>query len=544
MLLPIALALSGACWATAQETDFDNIHNSSLERQLSSPPATWTLDEVEAAKARIFSEFQHDSGFRPGTVLRLSFHDCVPYQDGTGGCDGCLNWNGVDVERFSESTIRQEPADIPDLPEDTGVNNGLGDAARLLEIIYTTRLNDDFSESLQAGGKSRADLWALAGIAAVEYTMRVNNEVCDSGRSVDQDRSKLRSNRPEFVGQCLYSQGSDSCKAIPTRNLVFKTGRRDCISRWQYKTFKKENHPTARMSGRHVTEYMRDNFGFTGRETVAIMGAHTIGVYHTEKTGFKYVWTTRNEMSFNNEYYRNMVLQSNWQFNFNTCAQSGDAWGVKPHARWAVKANMFTISGGPIQWIKFDHVGAYCHATPTRNSIYWDDYQRCCKDGVPNGAQSKPDNDRPQGSDSLAADDDEYAGCEKWMFAFGRDHAMLNTDMGLYLDFDVDADGYPRNCSGLDDFEKNQVVTRARKGIPVREQWQSFRWAWQECGKQEFRHPHWSRALYQHVEEFAADQTRWLDAFIPAMEKYLANGYAPQELQEPTPRGRRLSVLV
>ena len=27
--------------------------------------------------------------------MRLVFHDCVRYTDGTGGCDGCLNWGGV-----------------------------------------------------------------------------------------------------------------------------------------------------------------------------------------------------------------------------------------------------------------------------------------------------------------------------------------------------------------------------------------------------------------------------------------------------------------
>ena len=24
-----------------------------------------------------------------------SFHDCIRYTDGQGGCDGCLNWHGV-----------------------------------------------------------------------------------------------------------------------------------------------------------------------------------------------------------------------------------------------------------------------------------------------------------------------------------------------------------------------------------------------------------------------------------------------------------------
>ena len=27
-----------------------------------------------------------------GKLLRLTFHDCFKYKDGTGGCDGCLNW--------------------------------------------------------------------------------------------------------------------------------------------------------------------------------------------------------------------------------------------------------------------------------------------------------------------------------------------------------------------------------------------------------------------------------------------------------------------
>ena len=27
-------------------------------------------------------------------VLRLAFHDCLPYPDQTGACDGCLHWAG------------------------------------------------------------------------------------------------------------------------------------------------------------------------------------------------------------------------------------------------------------------------------------------------------------------------------------------------------------------------------------------------------------------------------------------------------------------
>ena len=28
-------------------------------------------------------------------LIELAFHDCLKYEDGSGGCDGCLNWKGV-----------------------------------------------------------------------------------------------------------------------------------------------------------------------------------------------------------------------------------------------------------------------------------------------------------------------------------------------------------------------------------------------------------------------------------------------------------------
>ena len=31
----------------------------------------------------------------PFIIYPSSFHDCVRYTEGGGGCDGCLNWHGV-----------------------------------------------------------------------------------------------------------------------------------------------------------------------------------------------------------------------------------------------------------------------------------------------------------------------------------------------------------------------------------------------------------------------------------------------------------------
>ena len=46
-------------------------------------------------KAKLFRWFRLGNS-APG-VVRLGFHDCLKYKDGTGGCDGCLNWHGMGV---------------------------------------------------------------------------------------------------------------------------------------------------------------------------------------------------------------------------------------------------------------------------------------------------------------------------------------------------------------------------------------------------------------------------------------------------------------
>ena len=53
-----------------------------------------------------------------------------------------------------------------------------------------------------------------------------------------------------------------------------------------------------------TADFFMENFGFTGRETVAIMGAHTVGRLHYPISLFRYLWTTRTEGSLNNDYYK------------------------------------------------------------------------------------------------------------------------------------------------------------------------------------------------------------------------------------------------
>ena len=40
--------------------------------------------------------------------FRLVFHDCIPYEDGSGGCDGCLNF----VEQAIDNNVLQHSVAI------------------------------------------------------------------------------------------------------------------------------------------------------------------------------------------------------------------------------------------------------------------------------------------------------------------------------------------------------------------------------------------------------------------------------------------------
>ena len=116
------------------------------------PGAAWSKQEVLTVKSKLYSVFAN-GGFdalrqlygepedppyiawmnKPdtGKVLRLGFHDCIKYQDGTGGCDGCLNWEGVGF-RFKDSPNTFK---YPNVGETN--NNGLDLTVEVLEGIYT-----------------------------------------------------------------------------------------------------------------------------------------------------------------------------------------------------------------------------------------------------------------------------------------------------------------------------------------------------------------------------------------------------------------------
>lgn len=440
-------------------------------------------------------------------MLRLSFHDCMLYQDGSGGCDGCLHWDGVG-NRWSRNDLTKYKLDDA-IALDGGHNNGLQPTVQVLEGVYTMKEFPSGSpwlnESLKSAGKSRADLWALAGIAAVEWGIELNNYYCDDP-----------SNSLAKVHQCQYGINEDYCKVNMERSITFQSGRKDCITS-EDKPYKApqtsyEKAPPAQGNGSMVIDYFKENFGFTARQTAAIMGAHTFGRVSVTHSLFRYGWTSRNMLLFNNHYYRNMVKKPDWLYDDNSCTPVGDAFGQKARARWVPHVRHDTKRGGPVQWINEKHVCHNCRSQPTHH---------CCTD-VPKGLACRPDNHRMKSDDP---DDNENGGCESFRFISGVDETMLNSDIGLYLQFGVDQDGAPNGCAGFDDFKSGK--------------WDAYHLSWSRIAGRKAE-PQCSlnthadlgdKPIHKIIESYADSSLLWIRDFVPAFEQMMSNGYPADSLR-------------
>ena len=115
-------------------------------------------------------------------LLRLGFHSCLKYSDGTGGCNGCLSNKNIGLDKRHNCTIHG--GGVNNSPNINQTDNaGLELTADILEEIF---VNKDFPHnaqtlpvSLAESGKSRADLWNFAAVVGVEWGLERNNYACD-----------------------------------------------------------------------------------------------------------------------------------------------------------------------------------------------------------------------------------------------------------------------------------------------------------------------------------------------------------------------------
>ena len=100
-------------------------------------------------------------------IIRLTFHDCLRDAE-TGGCNGCLNFNGMGVEGegVKHQGCHKKQKCAKDSQSKHTDNNNLFWVARVLELIYENKKPPfapgnkfKLQTSLKNSGKSRADLW-------------------------------------------------------------------------------------------------------------------------------------------------------------------------------------------------------------------------------------------------------------------------------------------------------------------------------------------------------------------------------------------------
>ena len=134
---------------------------------------------------------------------------------------------------------------------------------------------DDFAEifdTYNALGMSRADFWALASIVAVEL-----------------GATKGKTNLPE---------------------LIFRAGRVDCSE--SPDDLQEFEYPDATMDHDTMFAYFQSHFGYNANQTVALMGAHALGVMHRGTSGYAGTFTNGAVKKLNNQYFADMFDSSDW----------------------------------------------------------------------------------------------------------------------------------------------------------------------------------------------------------------------------------------
>ena len=322
--------------------------------------------EIDANPAGIKEDSRLEDVLLPNIpkFVRLAFHDCVRDTE-TGGCNGCLNFRNMGAEgkgSKSQGCHKNQSCPKDSLAREIDNNNLLW-LARVLEILYTNARPPfsrgrkfQFKISLRDSGKSRADLWAFAGIVAMETASQINNYLCRGGGT----------------GLCpgQFDERSPPCKyTLPT--LSFKSGRRDCISSctgadafYGFCSTAEESLPDPLGNGESVTTFFKDTFNFTRKESVAILGVHTLGHAHEQISGFRhYPWTNSFKEVLNNNYYKQMANPGMYRIrkrprisqkcDLKLSTFIGDEYGNPIPSTWVPRSQFQNNDGGPWNWNPF-----------------------------------------------------------------------------------------------------------------------------------------------------------------------------------------------
>ena len=238
------------------------------------------------------------------------------------------------------------------------------------------------------------------------------------------------------------------------------------------------------------------------------MGAHTFGRLHVTTSLFPYLWTSRGEMFFNNDYYKMITDDTRWFFDDNACTKVGDAYNNKPVRRWTTHIGKDTANNGPVIWISESYACPNCASSKQSG-------HKCCQN-VPEGNFCVPDSlNMTEKTPKQLSSKHEF--CEAYRFISGLDEMALPCEMGLYFEFQNTGNGYPTGCPGFVNFDgikgKVSAATDGSKADP-------------QCNLQSLSLPTSDNSTSWYMREYAVDQDRFIRDFVSTFDKMLSNGYS------------------
>jgi Peroxidase len=272
---------------------------------------------LEAIEAELRSAIDNDPHMGPKFV-RLGFHDCA------GGCDGC-----VDLE-FADNAGLEIPLAV------------------LAPIVEKHE-----SKSL---GISRADIWALSAFVAADIAQE------RSDTKVDFSMEFIgRKNCEDLNDQCFDANGVErNCSSVLGPHVEL---------------------PMADITTDNLFHFFNEVFGFTVQETVALMGAHTLGSLTREHSGFPGPngWV-RDNLLLDHDYYRELVGGSSRDADLETMIETAPDWfrfdidnsdleGMPDRRAWHAFPPALDGSGDTVQIVMLTADVSIIHLAPSFGSL-------------------------------------------------------------------------------------------------------------------------------------------------------------------------------
>ena len=217
-------------------------------------------------------------------------------------------------------------------------------------------------------GMSRADLWAFAGLVALDYFQSETEELCtekDFAAMCGNWTTSCFSPFPED-GRTLFKTGraGESCKIYFFRILLsfglFYLS--DCTPRANagpfqgYVASRVENQPVFNGNYDTTMEFFDTAIGLNGREALALMGAHTVSEYNTvvvSDNAYNWLRRTQNKL-FNNKYYKVMAQRTAKVYDECTGTMSDE----EAPSKWTARTNILKDTlKVPDPWATADNPG-------------------------------------------------------------------------------------------------------------------------------------------------------------------------------------------